>query len=105
VTFTVNASANNLTSNTYVNSISFNNTTNGQGNTTRLATLTVNAPPALQVAPTGNIVARGNEGALAASSFQFSARPPAPSIIQFRVSQTGSPLLQPRVMCPPPALS
>ena len=42
VTFTVNANANSLTRNTYVNSISFNNTTNGQGNTTRVATLTVN---------------------------------------------------------------
>jgi hypothetical protein len=71
VTFTVNANANSLTPNTYVNSISFNNTTNGQGNTTRVAMLTVNAPPALQVAPTGNIVAAGNEGALAPSSFQY----------------------------------
>jgi hypothetical protein len=42
VTFTVNANANTLTRNTYVNSISFNNTTNGQGNTKRVATLTVN---------------------------------------------------------------
>jgi hypothetical protein len=42
VTFTVNANANSLTPNTYVNSISFNNTTSGQGNTTRVATLTVN---------------------------------------------------------------
>ena len=39
VTFTVNSSANSLTPNTYVNSISFNNTTNSQGNTTRVATL------------------------------------------------------------------
>jgi Divergent InlB B-repeat domain len=31
-----------LAPNTYVNSISFNNTTNNQGNTTRVATLTVN---------------------------------------------------------------
>jgi hypothetical protein len=71
VTFTVNASANSLSPNNYVSSINFNNTTNGQGNTTRVATLTVNAPPALQVAPTGNIVAAGNEGALAPSSFQY----------------------------------
>ena len=42
LTFTVNANANSLTRNTYVNSINFNNTTNGQGNTTRVATLTVN---------------------------------------------------------------
>jgi hypothetical protein len=42
VTFTVNANANSLTPNTYVSGINFNNTTNGQGNTTRLATLTIN---------------------------------------------------------------
>jgi hypothetical protein len=71
VTFTVNTNANSLQANTYVNSISFNNTTNGQGNTTRVAMLTVNAPPALQATPTGNIVAAGNEGALALSSFQY----------------------------------
>jgi hypothetical protein len=41
-TFTVNASARNLQPDTYVNSIDFYNTTNSQGNTTRLATLTVN---------------------------------------------------------------
>jgi hypothetical protein len=70
-TFTVNSNANSLTPNTYVNSISFNNTTNGQGNTTRVATLTVNAPPALQVTPTANIAAAGNEGALPSSSFQY----------------------------------
>jgi hypothetical protein len=42
ITFEVNSSAHSLQPNTYVNSISFNNTTNNQGNTTRLATLTVN---------------------------------------------------------------
>jgi hypothetical protein len=71
VSFTVNSTANSLTPNTYVNNINFNNTTSGQGNTTRVAMLTVNAPPALQVVPTGNIVATGNEGALAPSSFQY----------------------------------
>jgi Divergent InlB B-repeat domain/Viral BACON domain len=42
LTFTVNASAHSLQPDTYVNSISFYNTTNNQGNTTRLAALTVN---------------------------------------------------------------
>jgi Divergent InlB B-repeat domain len=41
ITLSVNSSARNLTPGTYVNSINFNNTTNSQGNTTRLATLTV----------------------------------------------------------------
>jgi Viral BACON domain len=62
VTFTVNANANSLTPNTYVNSINFNNTTNGQGNTTRVATLTVNSPPVLQVIPATNMVASGTQG-------------------------------------------
>jgi hypothetical protein len=42
ITFTVNASAKNLTPGTYDSSINFNNTTNNQGNTTRAAALTVN---------------------------------------------------------------
>jgi uncharacterized repeat protein (TIGR02543 family) len=45
ITFTVNAGARNLQPDTYVNSINFYNTTNGQGNTTRLATLIVNPKP------------------------------------------------------------
>ena len=43
VTFTVNANANSVMPNNYVSSINFNNTTNGQGNTTRVAMLTVSA--------------------------------------------------------------
>jgi hypothetical protein len=45
ITFTVNASAKNLTPGTYDSSINFNNTTNNQGNTTRAAALTVNPKP------------------------------------------------------------
>jgi Divergent InlB B-repeat domain len=41
ITFTVTSSAHGLNPDTYVNSINFYNTTNNQGNTTRLATLTV----------------------------------------------------------------
>jgi hypothetical protein len=74
VTFTINNSyASSLTPNTYVSSINFNNTTNSQGNTTRIATLTVNPPVSavLQVAPTANIFVAGNQGALPASSFPY----------------------------------
>jgi hypothetical protein len=42
ITFTINSSADKLSPTTYVNSISFNNTTNSQGDTTRVATLNVN---------------------------------------------------------------
>jgi hypothetical protein len=41
INFTVNSSAKNLMPNTYTGSINFNNTTSNQGNTSRLATLTV----------------------------------------------------------------
>jgi probable HAF family extracellular repeat protein len=41
IIFTVNSNAHGLNPDTYVNSINFYNTTNSQGNTTRLATLTV----------------------------------------------------------------
>jgi hypothetical protein len=72
VTFTVNSNANSLTPNTYVSNINFNNTTNGQGNTTRVATLTVNAPPVLQVTPATNMVASGTQGGLfSPSQFQY----------------------------------
>jgi hypothetical protein len=42
ITFRLNSSADKLLPTTYVNSVNFNNTTNSQGNTTRVATLTVN---------------------------------------------------------------
>jgi hypothetical protein len=61
-TFTVNANATGLTPNTYVNSINFNNITNGQGNTARVASLTVTPPPLLQVTPTSNMVTSGTQG-------------------------------------------
>jgi hypothetical protein len=74
MTFTVNASANSLAAGTYGQiAITFTNSATGQGTQTRTATLTVNPPPspALQVTPTGNIVATGNQGALPPSSFQY----------------------------------
>jgi hypothetical protein len=42
ITFTANFSAHTLQPNTYVSTIGFNNPTNSQGNTTRVATLIVN---------------------------------------------------------------
>jgi Divergent InlB B-repeat domain len=42
ITLKINSSANGLNPDTYVNSINFYNTTNNQGSTTRIATLTVN---------------------------------------------------------------
>jgi hypothetical protein len=45
VTFTLTPAANTLGVGNYASTITFTNTTNGLGNTTRAATLTVNAPP------------------------------------------------------------
>jgi hypothetical protein len=42
VTITLNSAARNLTPNTYMGTVSFTQTTNGAGNTSREATLTVN---------------------------------------------------------------
>jgi hypothetical protein len=107
VTFTVNANANSLAAGTYgPATITFTNTDTGQGTQTWTATLTVNPPsPTLQVMPTANIVAAGNQAhSLPLHSHTHSVRPPAPLIIQFRASRTGSPLLPPQAACPLPAL-
>jgi hypothetical protein len=81
VTFTVNSNANSLTPNTFVNSINFTNTTNGQGNTTRVATLTVNAPPQLQVTPATNMAASGTQGGpFTPASFQYQLNASAGSV-------------------------
>jgi photosystem II stability/assembly factor-like uncharacterized protein len=73
ITFTVNASANSLTPATYgPATITFTNTTNGLGNTTRTATLTVTPAPALVVTPAANIVSSGTQGGpFSPSSFQY----------------------------------
>lgn len=42
ITFTINSNAHSLQPSTYASSISINNTTNGQGNVSRVASLTVN---------------------------------------------------------------
>jgi Divergent InlB B-repeat domain/Viral BACON domain len=60
VTFRINATAaDRLAANTYVSSVNFNNTTNGQGNTTRVATLTV-APKQYTIAVSASPSADGS---------------------------------------------
>jgi hypothetical protein len=72
VTFTVNANANSLAVGTYgPTTITFTNSDTGQGTQTRTATLIVN-PLALQVVPTTNVVAAGNQGGpFSPSSFSY----------------------------------
>jgi hypothetical protein len=62
VTFTTNAAANALAPGTYTATISFTNTSNGQGNTTRTVNLTVLAPHPVIIAESNNIVTSGNQG-------------------------------------------
>src|SRR5262249_34736332 len=73
ITFAVNASANALSAAIYgPATITFTNTDSGQGNTTRMATLTVTPPPALQVGPATDMVAAGSQGGpFSPSSFSY----------------------------------
>jgi hypothetical protein len=72
VTFTVNSNANSLAAATYNATITFTNTDTGRGTQTRMATLTVN-PRRLQVSPSKNIAASGQQGGpFTPSSFSYS---------------------------------
>ncbi len=63
VTVSINATADTLAAGTYNDTVTFTNTTNGTGNTTRAVALTVSAPAgALSVAPAGSLNASGPEG-------------------------------------------
>ena len=56
VTVSINAAANSLAAGTHNDTVSFTNTTNGSGNTTRAVTLTVSSPAgALAVTPAGGL--------------------------------------------------
>jgi hypothetical protein len=54
VTFTINQNANALAVGTYNATITFANSTNGQGTTSRSVALTVSAPPTIQYLTDGN---------------------------------------------------
>src|SRR5262249_44031142 len=65
VTLLINNTANSLTADTYLDTVSFFNTTSGVGNTTRPVTLTIaNMPPgpALAITPTNGFDALGPVG-------------------------------------------
>jgi hypothetical protein len=72
ITFTVSSNAHSLQPNTYVGSVSITNTTNGQGNTSRVGTLTINPKDyklTVSASPTGDgSVAGGGEVAEATSA-------------------------------------
>jgi uncharacterized repeat protein (TIGR02543 family) len=78
ITFEVDSGARGLQPNTYVSGVSFNNTTNGQGNTTRVATLIVNpksykvtmdaSPPADGTVSGGGTFAEGSSHTVMATA-------------------------------------
>jgi len=57
VTVSINATANALAAGTYNDMVTFTNTTNGSGNTTRSVVLDISAGPILAVSPSGRSVA------------------------------------------------
>ena len=63
VTVSINSAADALAAGTYDDTVSFTNTTNGTGNTTRAVNLTVTPPPGLlSVTPAGGLASTGSEG-------------------------------------------
>ncbi len=78
LTFTLNAAANSLAAGTYNATITFTNSTNGQGSTTRDVSLTVTGR-ALAVAEAANIATTGNAGG-----------PFAPASFIYTLSSSGS---------------
>ena len=62
VTVSLNAGANALAANTYSDTVSFTNLTNGSGDANRSVTLTINTPGTLSVAGTGGLLASGTVG-------------------------------------------
>ena len=62
VTVSINAGANTLTAGTYADVITFTNTTNGSGNTSRVVTLTVAAAGILAISPATDLVSTGPAG-------------------------------------------
>jgi hypothetical protein len=62
VTISINSGANGFSPGTYSDSAIFTNTTNGNGNTTRGVSLTVNALPGLLFVSSGDLVSSGTQG-------------------------------------------
>jgi hypothetical protein len=78
ITASINEEANNLAAGNYADSVSFLNTTNGNGNTSRAVSLTIEAPGSLAVTPAGGLEAIGSVGG-----------PFAPDSITYTLSNDG----------------
>jgi hypothetical protein len=79
ITFRINTTAaDRLAAGTYVSSVNFNNTTNGQGNTTRVATLTVTPKHytiSVSASPSADGTVSGGGAFVAGSSQTVTATP------------------------------
>lgn len=62
VTATINSAANSLAAGNYSDTLTFSNSTNGNGSTTRGATLNVVAPGGMLVTPGSSLISSGNVG-------------------------------------------
>jgi hypothetical protein len=62
VTVSINSNADSLTAGNYNDTVSFANTTTGNGNTSRGVSLTVNSPGQLAVIPAGDLISSGTVG-------------------------------------------
>ena len=91
ITFTVNGSARSLGPSTYTGNIGLNNTTNNQGNTTRVATLVVNPKQyslVVSASPTAYGTVTG-DGTFAEGSSVTVTATPSGSHIFFNWTQNG----------------
>jgi hypothetical protein len=92
VTVSINAAANSLTAGIYSDTVTFTNTTNGDGDTTRPVTLTVSAPPGvLSVTPVEGLTSAGPVGGpFSPSSRTYSLQNSGESTLSWTASKTQS---------------
>ncbi|HUW84191.1 MAG TPA: PKD domain-containing protein [Phycisphaerae bacterium] len=91
VTVSINAQANGLSAGTHSDTVTFTNTTNGDGSTTRPVTLTVNAPGSLSVSPADGLVSSGTQGGpFSPSSKTFTVSNGGQTALDWSVARTQS---------------
>ena len=92
VTVSINSDANSLSPDSYTDTVSFTNTTNGSGNTSRAVNLNVGAQPGvLSVTPLTSLTSSGNQGGpFSPSSQTYTLENTGGSTIDWTASKTQS---------------